>query len=147
MLGSVSLHRQEAGVHTEVTSGHLRLIARQGRAGATTQMMNRNTVNPTSTSYNLVMMMVVRLIVIRVIECDTLNVITGHFTSRSGRWCFVSQPDTEISKIKSNFNKIWSRKKLKKKERNDYMDGNVTLVPPTRSHFMNTRTAATENTR
>ena len=51
-------------------------------------MMNRNTVSPTSTSYSLVMMMV-RLIVIRVIECDTLNVITGHFTFEQQLLTFV----------------------------------------------------------
>ena len=88
VLGSVSLHRQEAGVHTEVASDHLRPIARQGRPGRTNQMMNRNTVSPTSTSYSLVMMMV-RLIVIRVIECDTLNVITGHFTFEQQLLTFV----------------------------------------------------------
>ena len=70
-----------------------------------------NTVNPAS--YNRVMLMVLEdtwsgPFVIRVIECYTLNIITGHFTSqqqlsasvRSGVGVlFNDLPDIEISKI------------------------------------------------
>ena len=56
-----------------------RLIARHWWDGA-----RMNTVNPAS--YNRVMLMVLEdtwsgPFIIRVIECYTLNIITGHFTS------------------------------------------------------------------
>ena len=49
------------------------------------------------------------LFVIRVIQCDTLNIVTGHFFHSSiTTRCYF---DMEISKIKNNVSEIFTRKK------------------------------------
>ena len=74
MLSTVCLHRQEAGVYTEVAANHLGALAWQESAGMTNQGLN--TVNTTS----LVGYGGHCLIRIRVTECDALD--TRHFTSQ-----------------------------------------------------------------